>query len=337
MKIINVGVIGLGRLGQVHAQAYRSLKNVNLYSICDISDRRLSRTAKKYRVKKTYHDYREMLENSKIDAVSLCLPNYLYHPTAIAAAEMGKHIFVEKPLARNSREAEEILKVVKKNNVKCAVGFSLRFDYRFRALKQILLNGSIGKVKSASAGMFGSPFHGLVPKWLFDREKIGGGVLIDLGCHMIDLMRWYFGNPSSIFASLKYLSDLDMEDQATIILDFNGTNAIIQTGWFTFGEFFHRVELHGTERIASSFDFADKELQMTRKLLKASVGKVIENFGNLSYYSGDPRIFRELDHFTKCLRENRDTFTSGKDALASLKIIEAAYESDKKGCFIQIK
>ncbi len=70
MKTINVGVIGLGRLGQVHAQAYRSLKNVNLHSICDISDRRLTRTAKKYRVKETYNDYRKMLENSKIDVVS---------------------------------------------------------------------------------------------------------------------------------------------------------------------------------------------------------------------------------------------------------------------------
>jgi predicted dehydrogenase len=153
---------------------------------------------------------------------------------------------------------------------------------------------------------------------------------------MIDLMRWYFGEPSSIFASLKYTSDINMEDQATIILDFNGTNAIIQTGWFTFGGFFQRVELHGTERIASSIDFVDKELQTTRKLLKATLGKVIEKFGNLKYYSGDPRIYRELEHFTKCLRENRGLFISGEDAIASLKIIEAAYESDQKGRFIQI-
>jgi predicted dehydrogenase len=140
-----------------------------------------------------------------------------------------KHIFLEKPIAKNTTEAKEIISAAQRNSVKLMVGYPLRFDVAFRNIKEKIKSGTLGDVEIAyatyiSAGPF---FHRAesqapapVPEWWFNKELTGGGALIDTDIHIINLLRWYFGEIADIKSHLKYRFNLDFEDSATCIAKF---------------------------------------------------------------------------------------------------------------------
>ncbi|MEM5866607.1 MAG: Gfo/Idh/MocA family oxidoreductase [Candidatus Aenigmatarchaeota archaeon] len=324
MKKVNLGVIGLGFIGKVHLRNCLNLKSARVLAAADSSKKALN-YAKAFGVKHLFTDYHELLKLKDLDAVIVSLPTHLHAECAIAAMEMGKHVFLEKPLARNPKEGREIVSAARKNGVKFMVGYPLRFAPEFENLKSRMENGVLGDIQLAhavniAAGPF---FHRAesnaprpVPEWWLNKELTGGGALIDLGCHMINLLRWYFGEVSDIKARLGYRFNFDFEDHATCLIDFKcGTSAIVNVGWFSQSAAVG-VELFGTMGHDRAYRSSSSRVITAIKLILGKTPKFFTPY------------LKEISHFVDCINnDNEESKLSGEDALKDLEAIAKAYKN----------
>lgn len=323
MYKIRLGLIGLGYIGKVHLRNCLKLDSAELVAVSDVSNKALS-LAKKMGIKNTYSDYKMLLNDKSIDAVIIALPTYLHLSCVKEAAEAGKHILIEKPLAKNVEEGKEIVSAIKKNGIKLMVGYPFRFSPSFQALKDKIESGELGEVQIAYATNIGSgPFmHRAegdiphpVPEWWMNKELTGGGALIDLGSHMINLTRWYFGEVNDIKAYLGYRFNFDFEDHAICIANFaSGTTAIINVGWFSQTTALG-VELFGTVAHASAYHSAPSKVITALQLILRKTPK---------YFISHRK---EVSYLVQCIKEDLQPSPSGEDALKDLEIIEQAYKS----------
>jgi len=324
MKKIGLGLIGLGFIGKIHLRHLLKMPNVNLVAVSDLSKRAL-KEAKNAGVKKTFTSYEQLLNEPNIDAVIIALPTHLHLRSAIQASEAGKHILLEKPIARNLEEAKEIVTVAQKNSVKLMMGYPLRFNESFRELKTKMQSGTLGDVEIAIATYLSSGpfFHRAeshiplpVPQWWLNKSLTGGGALIDVGSHIINLLRWYFGEITHITSHLGYRFNLDLEDSAICFAKFeSGTRAVITTGWFMQG-YQLKVELLGTvDRVIAQY-LPEKSLQQT-------VTHLLTN--NTSGFHMPH--FNEVVHFVNCIINDSLPSPSGKDGLKDLEAICKAYKN----------
>jgi predicted dehydrogenase len=206
------------------------------------------------------------------------------------------------------------------------MGYHYRFNDLIHNLKEITDKGSLGKIKTATAFVVGSRPP---QEWWFDPEKAGGGALLDIGCHVVDLMLWFFGKASLRYSYVDFRSHLPTEDYALLLMDFkNGTKAIIHTGYFS-QAVRYGLTLCGTANSASTEDFRSSLVSYalkgaTRNLIKRFVGKPIVPLGHLA-----AAIFKEMQHFVYCIEEDVQPMVTGEDGLKSLEIILQAYQSAK--------
>jgi predicted dehydrogenase len=321
---IKLGVIGLGYIGNVHLRHALKLTNASVVAVSDISKRAL-KNAKSVGVKKTFNSYEQLLKDPEIDAVIIALPTHLHLQCAKRAAEEKKHIFLEKPIARNVQEAQEIVSVAKRNFVKLMIGYPLRFNSAFSSLREKIKNGTLGDVEIARATNISSGpfFHRMqdyapipVPEWWFNKKLTGGGVLIDLGSHMINLLRWYFGEISDIKSYLSYRFSLDFEDSATCLAKFeSGTLGVISVGWFS-QVLNEQVELFGTVQHAKTQHRAPSRIVAGAQMLMT---------GRSTFFI--PHL-TELQYFAKCLEDDLSPSPSGEDGLKDLEAIAQAYKNE---------
>jgi predicted dehydrogenase len=324
MKKIGLGLIGLGYIGKTHLRNCLRLQSAKLIAVADISKKALA-FAKKMGIKNLYQDYRELLKNEKIDAVIIALPTYMHSICAQEAAEAGKHIFIEKPLARNVYEGKEIVAKARKNCVKLMVGYPFRFASPFRRLKQDLVNGSLGEIQTTHATFIDSgPFfhrsEGFiprpVPKWWFKKEKIGGGALLDQGSHLINLLRWYFGEVIDAKGYLGYRFNLEIEDYAVCILKFRQDQlAIVNVGWYSMQGII-KIEFYGTMKHAMASHNPSPKLITAIQLL---TGKITPKF--------DKPYVKELQYMVYCIKNDLTPSVSGQDGLKDLETIYKIYKS----------
>lgn len=323
-KKVRLGLIGLGYIGKVHLRHCLNVGSAKLVAVSDISKKARS-FAKKMGVKNTFAEYQQLLKDPCIDAVIIALPTHLHASCAESVAEAGKDIFVEKPLASNVTKGKEIVSAARRNGVKLMVGYDMRFAPRFRSLKQNIQNGILGDVQIAYGTNLGAGpfFHrtetGIprpVPTWWFQRELTGGGALMDLGCHLINLFHWYFGEITSIKSYLGYRYNLDIEDYATCIAKFaSGPVGVINVGWFS-QESQKKVELLGTVKHALAYRTPENRVLAAIKLLTMK---------STQYES---TYLRELQHFVQCVRHDLPPSSSGDDALKDLETISQAYKNE---------
>ena len=316
-------MIGLGYIGKIHLRNSLRLANASLEAVSDVSKRALN-DAKKDGVKKTFTSYEHLLEDPQIDAVIIALPTHLHLDCAKKAAEAKKHILLEKPLARNVADAKEIISVVQKNHVKLMMGYHLRFNKLLGNLRNKIKSGELGDVVVAyatnvSTGPFMHRAHGYaplpVPEWWFKKELTGGGALIDLGSHMINLLRWYFGEFTDIKSYLGYRFNLDFEDQATCLGRFeSGTTAVINVGYFS-QKFQLKVELLGTVEHAVAANIPPNPISAAVQMLATNTSDFWRPY------------IAELECFVNCIVNDVQPCPSGNDGLKDLEAIQAAYKN----------
>lgn len=325
MKTVNLGVIGLGFIGKVHLRNCLKLKSAKVVAAADVSKSALG-YAHSFGVKQLLTDYHELLKLKDVNAVIISLPTYLHADCAINAVEEGKHVFLEKPLARNLKEGQEIVSAARKSGVKLVVGYPLRFVSEFVNLKRFMESGALGDIQLAHAIDIGAGpfFHRAesdtprpIPEWWLNKKLSGGGALMDLGSHMINLLRWYFGEISGIKTRLGHRFNFDLEDYAICIIDFKcGTSAIVDVGWFSQNTALG-VELFGTVTHARAYLFPSSKIITAIELI---LGKT-------------PRFFmpylKELSYFISLIKDDasNDHQLSGESALKDLEVIVKAYEN----------
>jgi predicted dehydrogenase len=323
MKTVDLGIIGLGYVGSTHLRHSLKLSNARLVAVADLSKKALKR-AKDAGVKKTYSNYRELLQDHEVDAVIIALPTHLHLQCAKEAAEAKKHIFLEKPIARNVDEAKEIISASRRNSVKLMIGYPLRFATNLRALKRQLNSGIFGDIEIAHATYIscGPFFHRAegyaptpVPEWWFNKDLTGGGVLADLGSHIINLVRWYFGEITDIKSNLGYRFNMNLEDSAICLTKFDsGVRAMLTLGWFSQKNQLE-LKLFGTVSHANVQQRLQNPLITAIQMVTSGTSKFFQSH------------FAELRYFADCLMQDLSPSPSGEDGLKDLEAISMAYKN----------
>lgn len=325
MQKIGIGITGLGYVGNIHLRHLVKLQNVGYVAVADISKRALA-DAKKSGAHMIFSEYQDLLKDPNIDAVIIALPTHLHLQCATQAAEAGKHIFLEKPIARNPQEAKEIISVAQKNSIKLMMGYHLRFEHSFRELKTRSESGELGEIEVAygtfvSSGPFfhrGGHTPVPVPEWWFSKELTGGGALMDVGSHIVNLLRWYFGEIVDIKGFFGHRYNLDFEDSAVCFGKFeSGTSAVITAGYFSQG-FTLELEFFGT---------VDNVLARHRQGNRLVAAAQMLTTGKSRFWQAH---YDELDYFVKCLENDSDPSPSGQDGLKDIEAIYLAYKNEIK-------
>jgi len=324
MKKVGLGLIGLGFIGKVHLRNSTKLTNAQVLAVSDTSRRALKEAQTTAGIEKTFVNYQQLLKDDSIDGVVIALPTHLHAQCACDAAEANKHIFLEKPIARNVEEAKEIITVAERNSVKLMLGYPLRFNRAMGKLREQIKNGSIGEVETAYATFVDSgPFKHRtqdhapvpVPEWWFKKELSGGGALMDQGSHMINLLRWYFGEIIDIKGHLGYRFNMDFEDSAICIAKFDsGTRAVINVGWFS-QMYQQKIEVFGTVRHASVNNVPPKRLLAAIQML---------TINTTTFFKAH---IAALGHFVTCISNDANPSPSGIDGLKDLQAIEQVYKN----------
>jgi predicted dehydrogenase len=338
--MLKVGLVGLGKMGKLHFMNALRMKDVKVLAVAD-KLKINQQLARKYGVK-VYDDYRKLFDSEDLDAVIISLPNFLKKDSIFYASEKGLDIFVDKPLARNFSEAEEVIRKVRTQDVKLMVGVNYRYFDSVQKIKNILDEGGIGDVIIATSELImDGPFsHPLVPKpipeWWFDKEKAGGGALLDLGYHLIDILTWIFGDLEVEFSTLGYRFNLPIEDSAIAVLKSpkTGVSCVVNVGWFSkmiFPNFNFRINLHGTVGYVSTDKFVPRNpyfhamKEGTSNLLRRIMGRKVHYLSYTYYYASFAEI---LNQFFEGIRTNRQPSVSCEEQLSVIKTIEGIYRQN---------
>ncbi len=323
MKNVKLGIVGLGAIGQLHLKHGLKLANAEVVAVADTAKPALER-AKAFGVKTTYTNYADMLKDPQVDAVLISLPTHLHLKCASQAAEAKKDIFLEKPIAVTVEEAKEVISAAQRNSVKLMIGYPLRFNKNFIKVKQDMENGLIGDVENAHATYIcsGPFFHRAdghspmpVPDWWFNTQLTGGGVLVDLGCHIINLLRFLLGEVVDIKGQFGYRYRMDFEDSAMCLARFeSGTLAAINVGWYS-QEYILRIDLLGSVRNVSAEHMPPSTMSAAYQMLTKGIS------------SFNQPHFDELQHFIDCLLKDEAPSSTGLDGLRDLEAISKAYKN----------
>ena len=308
MRNINVGVIGVGAMGQNHVRVYSEIKNANLLAVSDLMKGTLAEVSKKYNTV-GYVDYDNILGMPEIEAVSICVPTTYHYEVVMSAIKNGKHVLVEKPIAFTLDEAKEMVDAAEEAGVKLATGHVERFNPAVLEAKKLIDDGVIGEIVSASAKRVG-PF----PPRIKDV-----GVTIDLAIHEVDIMFYLLDSPASrVYANMgSRLEKCEYEDHAEIMMKFeNGVVGILETNWLTPYKK-RQLEITGVEGILS-LDYIDQTVEIYGK-----------NEQKVDVAHTEP-LKEELKSFLSSVTNDEEPKITGEDGIHALKVVLAAMKSAKK-------
>ena len=212
-KKLRMAIIGAGGIAGTHMQYLSKMDDVELVAAADIVAESVQRRCEEFGIAEAFTDYKKMLRQVKPDAVSVCTPNGMHAPCTIAAHAAGAHAIVEKPMAMNAREAQAMINAAKKHRCKLVIGFQNRFDPKTQFIKNEVDSGRLGKVVF---GRVQALRRRGIPSWgVFGRKELqGGGPLIDIGVHALEMTHYAMGSPKPVAASgsiFTYLGDRKSE------------------------------------------------------------------------------------------------------------------------------
>ncbi|THF83527.1 Gfo/Idh/MocA family oxidoreductase [Cohnella fermenti] len=237
LNTYRVAIIGAGNIAGSHLEAMRAMSSPDRLTPCaiaDVNSARADALAGKYGIR-SYIDYKEMLAKEKPDIAIVTLPHYLHREASLFAAEQGCHILLEKPMALNTKECDEIIAAVRRNRVRMMVGHTHHYTAENREAKSWIASGRLGKLVMMNDRRhlpYDTPAR---PGWFFEKAKAGGGILTNLGSHSIDKLQWLTDSRvTGIKARVDYsLRRGDVEGGGTAFLDLSsGVPATIsQSGY----------------------------------------------------------------------------------------------------------
>ncbi len=347
MAKIKIGIIGTGSISEQHIEAYKNNENVELYAFCDINEERLKFMADKYKVKRTFTDMNEMLSLKEIDAVSVCTWNSAHAPCTIAALNAGKHVLCEKPMSVSQEDAQAMKEAAEKNSKLLMIGFVRRYGNDCGILKEFIESDYFGEIYYAKATYLRR--NGNPGGWFGDKSRSGGGPLIDLGVHVIDLVRFLMGNPKPVSvygATFKKLDDrrnikgkkqyiasrtanndiCDVEDLASAMIRFdNGAVLSIEASFsLNIKKDEGKIELFGTKGGAK----LDPELELYTEVNDYLADVRLDAQTSLSF---DGLFAKEIDHFVSCITDQIPCKSPAQDGIEIMAILDAIYESAATG------
>ncbi|WP_240421418.1 Gfo/Idh/MocA family protein [Paenibacillus periandrae] len=352
-NVVKVGIIGCGGIANgKHLPSLSKLGTVELVAFCDIVVEKAHEAAKQYGVvgAKVYENYTELLKDGSIDVIHVCTPNDSHAEISIAALESGKHVMCEKPMAKTAADARRMVEVAKRTGKKLTVGYNNRFRPDSLYLKQVASNGDLGDIYFAKA-------HAIrrraVPTWgvFLDEEKQGGGPLIDIGTHALDLTLWVMDNyePKAVLGTTFHkLSQKEnaanawgswdpkkftVEDSAFGMITMkNGATIILESSWAlnTLDVKEAKCTLSGTEGGADMEDGLRLNGEKHSRLYKNQIELGAKG---VDFYDGKQESMQdtELRLWIDAVINDTQPIVTPEQACVVSEILEAIYESAKTG------
>ncbi len=346
---IKIGIVGSKFAADFHAFSYARIPGAEVAAVAAIDN--LEPFAKKWNIPKAYADYKEMLAGEDLDLVSVCAPNSLHHPIAVAAARAGRNVFCEKPLATTVADAREIIEVCRQARVKLFYGEDWCFAPPLKRLREVIAEGGVGKVLYVKAKECHNGTHSPFAK---NKQTCGGGCLIHLAIHPIGWVLHLldqsgrnkvvevFGKCNGGLQDNYVHRENGGEDFALGILKFaNGEHALVEGNYITVGGMDDKVEVYGSEgNIKADLTFGSCLSVYSRPGYKYAIEKTdntlgwtkpaVDEFLNLGYVD-------ELAHAVDCVRRDREPIygCSGALGLACVEIVSAMYQANAAGTVVR--
>src|SRR5271169_263709 len=328
MKKVRLGIVGLGWVSQVfHIPILSKLEDVEIVAVCDRDKSRTKMIAERFGFSRTYTDYQQMLETEDLDAIDVCTSTDMHPAITIASLKAGKDVFVEKPIARKHSEALQMEEAAKQYKRKLMVGMNNRFRPDTMILKSFLEKNELGKIFYIKAGWLRKLSN--TSPWITQKDKSGGGVFLDLGIVMLDLILWMLNFPPVHRVSAKMYTQKtkSVEDSCVVFIEMkNGTSIMLVTSWSLQSEqdFFY-CDFFGADGSAMINPLRIHK-QLHGNLVNVTPAK-IDSPANLYKKSYE----NELRHFIGAVRDFHQIISSGEEAVQRMKIVDAVYQSAVKG------
>lgn len=348
MEKVKIGIIGAGKMGITHCGAFMAIDNTAVISACDINKDSLNVLVSgywpdieyydgsfesKYIIEEKYENYKEMINESNIDAVIVSTPNATHYEIVKEALKNSKHVLVEKPFTVNYEHAYELTKIANKKSVVLSVGQCWRFHPHVQYARSIVDSGILGDiVKIKGYGIHES----YVPSssWFSKKEFSGGGALIDMGIHPIDTILYLleemkvshvFGNFMTAYGSYS------VEDVGVAFMNFsNGALGIIEYGW-------SNPHADGVESSIQIFG-SNGYMRVFPTSIKLNIqNQKGEFFPKISNWHLDKKLYvRQAKSFVECILHGETNINSGLKNLETIKLINAVYKSKEENRIISL-
>lgn len=296
MNKINVGVVGVGYLGSLHARVYSQIKNANLVCVCDIDKKQAKKVAKKLRVW-YFPDYRTLFD--KVDAVSIAVPTILHHKIARDFLNNNIHVLIEKPITKTLEEAEELVSIAEEKGLKLQVGHIERFNPVVRAVEPLIKNARF--IECHRAGPYKK------------KKRVKDvGVVLDLMIHDIDIILSLVKSEVESIEAVGISTISPFEDIANVRLNFkNGTIADITASRVTKEEI-RKIKISQRD-LYITLDYLHKEAYIVKK----TDGKVLKK--NIKIEKKES-LKSELESFVNCIQNDTKPIVSGKEGKLALSV-----------------
>jgi len=343
---VRVGVIGCGKIAERASlpNLVNYTEKAKVVALCDIDVPRAKQMQEKFQLNNAdiITDYKKLVKRSDIDVVFVDTPNYLHEEMAVAACSMKKHVLVEKPIAIFAKAADNMAKAAKKNGVHLMVEQTQRFDPIHQAAKRVLESGVLGKVHNIR-GRIGhaGPEYWSEGKahWFYDKKRSGGGAMIDIGVHITDLVRWFAAKPiTDVFATIRTIEKkVPIDDNATVLFRFaDGSKGEIECSWTT-RPYEVTTNIYGSN--GKMMTAVGSKIPVKVEIVNTDKGcdpncAIEERYPVIGAGSGWENA---VHYFIDCVIKNEKPFVSGEEGRETMKVINAAYESNEKGKWVKVK
>lgn len=341
MTKTKVALLGAGFIADIHVESYhRFVPEAEVVAVFTRKPERAEAFARKHQIARWFSDLDAAISESDCDVVDVCLPNFLHHRAVVAAARAGKHIIIEKPLAMNLEEADEMIAVCRAANRKLMYAEELCFAPKYERVRKLVNEGAVGKIYQMRQCEKHSGPHS---DWFYDINQSGGGAVMDMGCHGLAWFRWMLGGRPKVISVQAHMQNglihagrTRAEENSIVTVEFeSGAIGVAENSWAKHGGMDDRVEVYGTGGVIYADLFIGNS---ALTYSEAGYGYAMEKAGSTKGWSftvfeeafnqGYPQ---ELKHFIECVREDKIPFVTADDGRAVLEIMMAAYQSARIG------
>ncbi len=341
MNVLHFGIVGVGNIASLHALAIQSLPEAELVAVATRDPERGKTFVEKYGGV-WQADYAELLQRPDVDVVAICAPHDLHAPMTIAAAQAGKHVLCEKPMARTTAECDAMIEVCDRAGVTLGVVFQSRFEPLSLQLKRLIDEGTLGRIvwSSANTIWYRTDDYYRSGPWRGTWAHGGGGVLINQAIHAIDLMLWLTGMPDRVTAQTRTLNHaIEVEDGAMAVLEYADNRlGLIQATTAAYPGYAERLEVYGTRGSAIYHKGAGR---LEWHLLDPHEDHVLE--ANISSGAANPMDITAVSHaavfqdFADAVRQRRPPLIDGHEGRRSVQMVEAIYQSARSGGVVTLR
>jgi len=330
-----IALIGAGYISDYHARGLLTVPDTEIVAVVSKQLKNAKNFALKYNIENSYSSISDLLKNTEFDAVIISTPNSLHAPFAIEFLNNGKDVFIEKPMAMNAEEGEQITEAAEKNNQLVMIGHMWRFDVDTNYIKECIDSDKVGKIIKTKG--YGVHENWGPSGWFTQKQLAGGGALADMGVHAIDAARHLLGDPKPIkvYARIAtHFGDYDVDDTGIIVITWdNGTESIIESGWW-------HPHMDGPE--ASTGVFGTKGYaSLFPTFLKLKKGEFLEelkpDLPQREEHCDQIIYTRQMAYFVDCIRTRTKPIPGLKEGQAVLQIVDAAYKSSETGNAVDLK